>query len=219
MSTEVDHLIVAAATLEEGVRWAGSTLGVAPVPGGRHELMGTHNAVLNLSSASFARCYLEIIAIDPAAVAPQRMRWFGLDDPGLQQRLRSEGPRLLHLVVRSPMLETHRWGLANKGLNLGEPMQMQRESARGPLSWQILVRSDGRLLTQGVVPTLMQWDSMHPCEHMPDQGLALRSLRLDGLPTVARDVLRLQGVQVECEAPARLTAVVQTPGGLVTLQS
>jgi hypothetical protein len=219
MSTEIDHLIVAAATLDEGVRWARETLGVEPGPGGRHTAMGTHNRLLRLSSAAFPRCYLEIIAIDPEAPAPQRLRWFGLDDPVLQTRLREGGPRLVHVVVRSAMLETHRWALANKGLNPGEVMTLQRETAHGPLSWQICVRTDGRLLTEGVVPSLMQWDSAHPTERMLDQGLALQSLQLDGLPAVARDALRIGGVQVDADAPPRITAVVQTPGGPVTLQS
>lgn len=219
MSTEIDHLVVAAATLDEGACWVRETLGVEPAPGGRHAAMGTHNRLLKLSSTAFPRCYLEIIAIDPEAPAPQRLRWFGLDDTALQARLKAEGPRLLHVVARSPMLQTHRWGLANKGLNPGEVMALHRDTPDGPLSWQICVRSDGRLLTEGVVPTLMQWDSAHPTDRMPDHGLALQSLQLAGLPAVARDVLRLREVQVDSDAPPRITAVVQTPGGLVTLQS
>jgi hypothetical protein len=219
MSTEIDHLVVAAATLDEGARWARSTLGVEASPGGRHAAMGTHNLLLKLSSAAFPRCYLEIIAVDPEAPAPQRLRWFGLDDAALQARLKAEGPRLLHVVARSPMLETHRWGLANKGLNPGEVMALHRDTPHGPLHWQICVRSDGRLLADGVVPTLMQWDSAHPTQRMAEHGLALTSLRLDGLPAVARDLLRLREVQVDSEAPPRITAVVQTAAGPVTLQS
>jgi hypothetical protein len=69
-ATAVDHLVVAAATLEQGVAWCEATLGVTPGPGGRHALMGTHNRLLNLGSAAFPHSYLEIIAIDPEAPAP-----------------------------------------------------------------------------------------------------------------------------------------------------
>ena len=86
MSAEVDHLVVAAHSLEQGADWCQRVLGVASRPGGKHGAMGTHNRLLALSSAAYPRSYLEIIAIDPDAPAPSRPRWFGLDDAALQQR-------------------------------------------------------------------------------------------------------------------------------------
>jgi hypothetical protein len=219
MSTEVDHLVVAAATLDEGVRWCEATLGLTPAAGGRHDFMGTHNRVLATSSAAFPRSYLEIIAVDPQAAPLQRLRWFGLDDAQQQARLRAEGPRLIHVVVRTHEMETHRWGLINKGLNPGPLVEGQRDSEHGPLAWRITVRDDGRLLAGGVLPTLIRWDSAHPADHMPDQGARLLSLRLDGLPAVARELLRIKGVEADPQAPPRLSAVVATPQGEVSLQS
>ncbi|MBI3154614.1 MAG: VOC family protein [Burkholderiales bacterium] len=219
MSTEVDHLVVAAATLDEGVRWCEATLGLTPAAGGRHEFMGTHNRVLALSSPAFPRCYLEIIAVDPQAAPLQRLRWFALDDPAQQARLRAEGPRLIHVVVRTHEMETHHWGLLNKGLNPGPVIEGQRDSEHGALAWRITVRDDGRLLAGGVLPTLIRWDSRHPADHLPDQGARLLSLRLDGLPAAARDLLRLQGVTVDSAAAPRIVAVVATPRGEVTLAS
>jgi hypothetical protein len=219
VSTEVDHLVVAASTLDEGVRWCEATLGMTPAAGGRHETMGTHNRLVRLSSAAFPRSYLEIIAIDPDAPPPQRLRWYALDDLELQASLRKSGPRLINVVVRTQMLETHRWGLQNKGLNPGVPLALHRDSPKGRLSWHIVVRDDGRLLVGGVVPSLLQWDSPSAADALPDQGAALQSLRLDGLPAAARDVLRLQGVAIDCDASPRITAVVETPHGAVTLQS
>ena len=72
MTTEVDHLVIAADSLEQGSAWCERTLGAKPVAGGRHALMGTHNLLLQLSSTAFERVYLEIIAIDPDAPAPGR---------------------------------------------------------------------------------------------------------------------------------------------------
>ena len=219
MSTELDHLVVAAATLDEGVRWCETTLGLTPAPGGRHALMGTHNRLLNLSSAAFPRCYLEIIAIDPEAPPPERLRWYGLDDAALQAALRETGPRLIHAVARTTILEPHRLALLNQGVKMGEPMALHRDTPQGRLSWRILVRSDGRLELGGIVPTLMQWDSAHGADALPDQGAALKTLRLDGLPAGVRDVLRLQGVSTDPTAPARIVATLDTPQGPVTLSS
>ncbi|MCP5270568.1 MAG: VOC family protein [Burkholderiaceae bacterium] len=207
MTTDIDHLIIAADTLEAGAAWCEAALGVLPGPGGQHPLMGTHNRLLNLSSPAFPRCYLEIIAIDPDAPPPGRARWFGLDErpPG--------PPALWHVVARSTMLDMHRWGLIHKQADPGLPLA----ASRGDFRWQILVRDDGR--RTGVLPTLIQWDGPHPADRLPVSGLQLRSLRLDGLPTAQRDVLRLRGVGGDPAAAPRLTAVFDTPRGGVTLQT
>ena len=96
----VDHLMVAADTLEHGVQWCEATLGVTPGPGGEHELMGTHNRLLRVATAAYLRAYLEIIAINPAAKPPARSRWFDLDDEALREGLRQQ-PRLAHWVART----------------------------------------------------------------------------------------------------------------------
>ena len=135
----VDHLVVAAASLEAGVAWCEATLGVSPGPGGQHPLMGTHNRLLKIASDAYPLAYLEIIAIDPQAPPPTRRRWFGMDELDL-----SAGPRLIHWVGRSPMLDMHRWGLITVGQNPGDPVKAGRDTPQGPLSWQILLRDDGR---------------------------------------------------------------------------
>jgi len=219
MSVEIDHLVVAAATLDDGVRWCEATLGVTPGPGGRHALMGTHNRLLAIGSEAFPRCYLEIVAVDPMAPPPGRARWFGLDEPAVQQRLREQGPALQHLVVRSRMLDMHRWGLINRGFNPGETLKAERETPAGTLRWRIVVRDDGRLLLNGVLPTLIEWDGPHPADTMPPSGLSLRALRLDGLPAAAAEVLRLRAVDGDSDAPPRMVARIHTPNGPVTLST
>ena len=42
----LDHLVVACRSLDAGRAWCEATFGVAPQPGGRHALMGTHNLLL-----------------------------------------------------------------------------------------------------------------------------------------------------------------------------
>lgn len=218
MSVALDHLVVVAATLAQGVAWCEATLGVTPGPGGRHALMGTHNRLLKIATAAFPEAYLEIIAIDPEAPPPGRARWFGMDD-ALQQAGLQGGPRLLHLVARSTMLDMHRWGLITLGLKPGDPVAASRETPAGRLSWQILVREDGALDCGGALPTLIQWQGLHPAANMPESGVTLQSLTLHGVPERARQVLRLRGVQVLATPGPALTATLLTPRGEVVLRS
>jgi len=98
-----DHLVVAAATLEQGEDHLESLLGVRPQRGGKHVAMGTHNSLLKLGERSF----LEVIAIDPDGAAPARPRWFALDTDALQASLR-EAPRLIHWVARTDDIDAAR---------------------------------------------------------------------------------------------------------------
>ena len=210
----VDHLVVAAASLADGVAWCESRLGVTPGPGGKHPLMGTHNRLLKIASDAFPMAYLEIIATDPEAPPPGRARWFGLDALDL-----SAGPRLLHVVARSDMLDMHRWGLITVGHQPGEPVTASRETPAGTLRWQILVRDDGQLNCGGALPTLIQWSGPHPAQAMPDCGVSLKALTLHGVGARARDVLRLRGVQVLADPGPALIATLSTPRGDIVLSS
>ena len=97
----LDHLIVAATKIEQGVEWIEERLGAHPQPGGKHVAMGTHNALLRIG----ARVYLEIIAVDPTASAPQRSRWMDLDEPRMRAAL-AEGPALIHWAVATCDIES-----------------------------------------------------------------------------------------------------------------
>lgn len=72
---ELDHLAVAAETLEDGREAVETALGVRLQPGGQHPHFGTHNMLLGLEDG----LYLEVISIDPAAPKPGYARWFDLD--------------------------------------------------------------------------------------------------------------------------------------------
>src|SRR5687767_5483712 len=91
-ATRLDHLVVAAPTLDRGAAWVEARLGVGCRPGGAHAKMGTHNLLLRLGPAA----YLEVIAVDPAAPPPGRPRWFGLD-----ALAPDAGPRLAAWVART----------------------------------------------------------------------------------------------------------------------
>jgi len=217
LTPALDHLVVAARSLEEAVAWCADTLGVAPDAGGRHAFMGTHNRVLSVASGQWPKAYLELIAIDPAAPAPGRPRWFNLDRPGLQAAL-ADGPRLVHWVMRCGDIEARCRALARAGLDPGPVQHAERAAAQHVLRWRIAVRDDGALLAHGALPTPIQWDGRHPADALPDRGVALRAMTLAGLPPAARahcDVARVDFVD---RGPA-LAATLATPRGAVTLAS
>jgi hypothetical protein len=224
VSVLLDHLVVVAANLQQGVDWCEATLGVTPGPGGQHPQMGTHNRLLKIASAAFPLAYLEIIAIDPAAAPPGRVRWFGLDDPALQARM-AQTPRLVHLVARSTQLDMHRSGLITVGEQPGDPLSASRDiPARGDLparrlAWQILVRPDGSTGCGGALPTLIQWQGTHPAEAMADSAVVLQSLVLHGLPLRVQQVLRLPGVAMHAGPGPALTGTLRTPRGEVVLSA
>lgn len=217
MSATVDHLVIGADTLEQGAQWCERVLGATPAPGGKHLLMGTHNRLLAIASAAFPKAYLEIIAIDPDAPPPSRVRWFGLDEPATQARLR-ERPRLLHLVARSTRLDATLAALAALGIDAGQAVAAERGSPNGLFRWRIAGRADGRLLFGGALPTLIEWQGMHPTDHLPASPMALRSLQLGGLPDPVAAALSLQGLPCSAQGVA-LRAAFDTPRGLVQLSS
>lgn len=167
MKRELDHLMVAARTLEEGAAWVEAALGVKTLPGGKHPLMGTHNRVLSIGRGR----YLEVIAIDPDAVPPGRARWFGLDDPAIRARL-ERGPVLLHWAERTDDLDAALRDYPERVEVL--------EATRGDLAWRITVPHDGHLPCAGACPTLIQWSGPHPTERMPPSGCELVDLSTKG---------------------------------------
>ncbi len=108
LSSRVDHIVVAAASLDEGVLWCERVLGITPGPGGEHPLMGTHNRLFTVASPAYPDVYFEIIAINKGATYSREQRarrWFDLDDPAMQHVLAKNGPQLVHFAVSTPRAE------------------------------------------------------------------------------------------------------------------
>lgn len=211
---QLDHLVVAARSLEEGVRWCEATLGIAPGPGGQHALMGTHNRLFRIASEAFPDAYFEIIAIDPEAPPPARVRWFGLDGIDL-----SSGPRLIHWVARTPAIEAALAALRARGLDAGRAVAASRETPAGRLNWRIAVRDDGAVLARGALPTLIEWSGPHPARSMPASGVELRALTLRGLPPAATAALNLSMATLADDDGPALSVQLDTPRGSLTLDS
>lgn len=223
--TQIDHLVVAATDLAAGETWCQATLGVVPGPGGEHALFGTHNRLLKLESAGAPNAYLEIIATNPQATpsreAPLK-RWFDLDDPALQNRLRQQGPQLVHWVVSVPNLATALAAWHTLGIERGPALTASRDTPAGRLQWQLSVRDDGQRLFDGCLPTLIQWGATHPASTMPPSGVHLNRLTVvhpepDQL-AAAFAAIGLHGIGAN-QGAAALQAELATPQGLTTLRS
>ena len=208
---ELDHIVVGASSLEAGARFIHDRLGVEIPMGGKHERMGTHNAIMQLGGAA----YLEVIAIDEDAPAPERPRWYALDDPAMRARL-AEGPSVITWVVRVADIVTT---VQAAPVHLGavEPF------TRGDLTWRLTVPEDGHLPGGGVIPHVIEWNrGLRPWEEMADPGCRLAELVLThpDADRIGEALRALCGAESEKATVRRgalpgLTARIATPSGEV----
>jgi len=212
---ELDHLVVACATLVQGDAWLRELAGVPSAPGGSHPGWGTHNRLLRLDAGT----YLELIAPDPAQPEPALPRPFGLDDPALRARV-AVRPRLVHYVCRVPSLD------AITDLALDDDPGPVVPMTRGALSWRITMPQDAtsaaRRWTEAgrLQPTLIEWaggaaPERHPVDALAASGVTLVRLRLCApagvaLPAALREDPRV--ISVDASHPA-LGAELSTPRG------
>jgi len=183
---KLDHLVVIAPDLEEGMAHVRACLGVDLPYGGRHPEMGTHNHVLRVGDDVF----LEVIAIDGAANPPARERWFGLDDRIAVRRAWDAGRRLRGWVARSHALDTV---LANAHGVLDEKIRV----SRGDRAWEFCLPRDGSLPAGGAAPCVIDWGGRGtPVPAMPDLGVRLRAFTLEHPdPDAVRALYRRMGVE------------------------
>jgi hypothetical protein len=208
MRSEIDHLVVVCADLDQGSAWAQDRLGVAPVAGGKHATMGTHNRLLKLGP----RMYLELIAVDPDAPAPARPRWFDLDNAEIQARA-AQAPFLLTWVAAT----TDIFDAVLRVPALGEVTPFTRNA----YAWKFTLPEDGRLNFGGVLPAVIEWSSDHPAAALPDSGCELLGLDLvhpaaSGIVPLFR-ALKLMGPVDLKAGPRALTARLLTPRGEIAL--
>ncbi|MEM7598876.1 MAG: VOC family protein [Pseudomonadota bacterium] len=195
---ELDHLAVAAETLEDGREAVEAALGVTLQPGGQHGHFGTHNLLLGLEDG----LYLEVIAIDRAAPKPAYPRWFDLD--------RFEGfARLTTWICRSDDLSGH----VTADPQAGVPVAL----TRGDLNWRMAVPEGGQLPFDHSYPAVMQWDSAgHPAARLAPSGCRLTRLVVSHpeAATLRQTLSGLEDARVVYEpgAPA-LRAEFDTPFG------
>lgn len=203
----VDHLVYTCPDLVEGVRRVEDLLGVEASPGGRHEGLGTRNALVGLGPEA----YLEIVSVDPDQPAPTLPRWFGLDAPG--------EPRLATWAAKCDRLDEAVRRAGRTGLDLGAVTAAARRRPDGSeLHW---VFTDPRAeRANGIVPFLIDWgSSAHPASGLP-AGCTLEGLVAEH-PDAERIAAVLEELGIELSLvigpEPRLIARIQAPNGLVEL--
>ena len=201
----LDHIAIACETLEEGVDYVETVLGVPMAGGGKHPLFGTHNRLLGLGEI-----YLEVIAVDPMAGTVPRCRWFDLD--------RFCGPpRLTNWICKTNEVTTD---LSRALAGTGPMVEVSRED----LKWHITVPENGRLPLDGCAPALIDWgDFPSPATRLPDQGCGLRRLKIthaesDKLQQFTQDRLKDPRVVVEPAEQPSFEVQIDTPWGIKCLR-
>ena len=205
-AAHVDHLILGARDLDEGIRLFEERTGVRPKVGGEHPGRGTRNALVSLG----ASLYIEILA--PQVNAP---------DSGMVAELRQRTDLTPYgWAVFVPDVEAARTRLADAGFGLSEIFPGSR------------ARPDGRLLEWKTfeiekppiagLPFFIRWGdgTTHPSQDSPG-GCRLEHLRavtpdLDGLRRVFSAIAL--DVTAEKGAKAGLDIVLRCPKGTVELR-
>lgn len=211
MKPKLDHIVIAADTLKQGVAYVRQCLGVTIPYGGEHKKMGTHNHVMQLGSELF----LEVIAINPGADPPESPRWFGLDDPYVRRQIQ-ERPVLLSWVVNTGNMNQF---LEQTSFSFGKAELLRRDT----LSWYFALPDDGRLLAGGMLPYAIEWQvDVHPATKMAACGCHLEGLEIHHanpgwLGAVLRSINAENLVEIH-PLPANtapfLKAYIKTPGGV-----
>ena len=221
LKSQIDHIVVVAHTLEQGVAWCEATLGITPEMGGEHPQFGTHNRLFKIATPTFPLAYFEIVAIKNNTtnnIATQAIdtkstdknnsqnevnssRWFDMDDSMLQAAVAIE-PRLVHFVAQTDDIQAGRTALKALGIDRGPAVEASRHTRKGRLEWKITVRDDGQRLFSGGLPSLIQWGKNNEVE----------PLRLHPRNTLPRSGVSLQSVSVASPTPDKLQAAYAAIG-------
>ncbi|MBS4009937.1 MAG: VOC family protein [Roseovarius sp.] len=199
----LDHLAVAAESLEAGRAHVEAALGLRLQPGGQHAHFGTHNLLLGLEEG----LYLEVIAIDPDAPAPAYPRWFDLD------RF-SGAPRLHNWICAVEDLEA----ALIQYPGAGQAVDLER----GDLRWRMAVPDSGVLPMDNLFPALIEWQgAAHPATRLAPSGARLRRLVVSHPEAAAlRDMIgaQVRDARVVFEpGAAGLRAEIETSHGVRVL--
>jgi Glyoxalase-like domain len=205
----VDHLLLGASDLDQGIAWVEKTTTVKAIAGGSHPGVGTRNALLSLGGKQ----YLEIIAPDPAQTAFN----FQIDVRKLAV------PRLITWAAVTSDINSIAKRAQETGYQIFGPRDGSRARPDGKtLKWKTM----GVMNTLGVqgvepVPFFIEWaaESLHPSQDSP-QGCRLSSIELEHPdPAGVRATLEKLGIGIEVKQAkeARLKAALDTPKGRVVL--
>ncbi len=155
---DLDHILYAVPDLSKGIEDFEKLTGVRPTHGGRHPILGTHNALVSLGEDS----YLELIAPDPNTKASSKDIIFGIG--------KINAPKIVTWAVRS-----------NNIRELGKTFQIEKIQNGGRtkedgtfLKWKTAEITEFDDHT-GIIPFVIQWISTaHPAKTSPKGIIEIR---------------------------------------------
>lgn len=205
-----DHMTVIAPTLDEGIDYVRGCLEIELVNGATHIDMGTHNRRVKLGSD----CYLEVIAVNPAAPPPTGPRWFGLDQGEAVRSDWANGSRLKGWVARTNDIDRV---LMSHGALLGAKKWLDDH-------FHFSVPPDGSLPMGGALPSVIDvGDHLPTATSLQDQGIRLKELVIEH-PTPSRIIALYDEIGVTNPPTVkqgnrlRLSATLDTPSGVKVLR-
>ena len=165
---KLDHIVLGAATLEEGTNFVENILQTKLSDIGYHKDMGTHNRVIKISND----VYLEVIAIDPKRKDLKNKKWFNLDNSNLQLKLK-KSPQIIGYVIEN----------SNKILlKYYDPFF---EASRANYRWQFAMPSynknnlDIEIVETGIIPSLISWKNEKPIHQMKKNQFELVKFEIE----------------------------------------
>ncbi|WP_193181942.1 VOC family protein [Nisaea sediminum] len=211
---KLDHLTVIAPTLVEGVSHVRDCLDVDVPFGARHEYMGTYNHRLQLGDG----VYLEIVAVDPGGVKPERPRWFGLDDPEKIREDWTEGRRLRGWVASTEDIRSVVSSPSRRAI-FGDEVALPP----GNPSFAFSIPEDGSLPLDGAAPSIIdRRGAPEAMKQIPDLGARLLSFTLEHpdtsiIKTLYRELAVDRPPSVVPGPKIRYRAQIETPTGVKEL--
>lgn len=165
---KLDHIVLGASTLDEGTEYLEKILELKLSDVGYHNDMGTHNRVIKVSED----IYLELVAIDPNSKTLKHRRWFNLDSPKLQKKLRKL-PQIIGFVIENEKEQILRY------------YNPFFQASRGNYSWNFAMPNpknnliSNELLESGIIPSLIKWKSEKPIYQMKSNQLELEKIQIE----------------------------------------
>jgi glyoxalase-like protein len=202
----VDHILIGVPDLDRAVDEVGKSLGVRPVPSGRHP-RGTHNALVALGNHT----YLELVALQPGVAGA---------DAGMTELAALTRPTPIGWAVSAPSTAALADALAHTDLALDEPNPGSRTTPAGEtLRWQTL----GLTSEPQGAPFFIVWspETAHPSTTSP-AGCTLVDFEV-----ATPDAHRLRAlcsalslpVRVRAATTVRYTVLLDCPTGRVTFRT
>ena len=165
---KLDHIVLGASSLDEGTKFLEKLLDLKLSDIGYHKNMGTHNRVVKISKY----IYLELIAIDPNSKKLKHKRWFNLDSPILQKKLK-KSPQIIGFVIENEDKQI---------LKYYDPFF---RVSRANYIWDFAMPSlknnliSDDWLENGIIPSLINWKSKQPISNMKDNKLELEKFEIE----------------------------------------